>query len=119
MMFPKPIPLALERARKRRFIAALDRAGTRATTDRSMGRCEVTVGGWRCRLRATETHHHLGGWRLRGRGASALAEHKTHACQHHHHLITRNRLRHVGGNDYVLAPQDRQTRDTYARKELR
>ena len=34
-----------------------------------------------------EIHHLLGGHGRRGRGASALATHKVHACIHHHRLL--------------------------------
>lgn len=67
---------------------------------RSRTVCEVTVRGHRCTRRAFEVHHHIGGWKLRGRGISALAKNKTHCCSDCHHLITANVLEHLAGNEY-------------------
>ena len=97
---PKPRPALLDRKDKAKDIADLDAAESRKVKARSGGRCEVTIAGWRCTRRASEVHHHLGGWKLRGRGASALAKNKTHACASCHHLITGNVLVHLGSNSY-------------------
>lgn len=68
---------------------ARDRFGNEIVKQRSGGRCEVVVVGQeRCGHQATEVHHLIGGWRIRGRGLSALAEHKQHVCEQHHARIT-------------------------------
>lgn len=84
---------------------ARDAAESRIVKARSGGRCEVTIDGARCPRRAAQVHHQIGGWKRRGRGASALAEHKTHACAACHRLITGDvgigqALAHVAGNTY-------------------
>jgi hypothetical protein len=98
--FPKSRPLMAERDDKRAADEARDKAESRKVKARSRGRCEVTIGGARCTSRAGEVHHHIGGWKLRGRGSSALAENKTHACGPCHRLITGNVLEHLSGNRY-------------------
>ena len=98
--FPKPRPQLLERDEREADREARDKAESRKVKARSRGRCEVTVGGIRCDRRASEVHHHIGGWKRRGRGASALAENKTHACGEHHRQITGHVLEHLGGNRY-------------------
>lgn len=75
---------------------------------RSGGRCEVLtlileqsgdfVDRERCYHPATEIHHLIGGWKRRGRGSSALAEHKQHVCRSCHRAITGM----VGGRKLVL-----------------
>ena len=69
---------------------------------RSKGVCEVTIAGVRCKRRAFEVHHHQGGNGVRGRGDSALAQHKTHCCTPHHNDITAKRLLHLRGNHYKV-----------------
>jgi L-arabinose isomerase len=98
--FPKPRPQLLERDERAADIAAFDKAESAKVKRRSRGRCEVTVGGSRCARRASEVHHHIGGWKRRGRGASAFAANKTHACGDCHRQITGNALEHLGGNSY-------------------
>jgi hypothetical protein len=93
-------PQQLARDEKRRADEARDAAESRKVKRRSKGRCEVTVGRVRCKRRAFEVHHHIGGWGLRGRGDSALAKHKTHACVCCHRQITGNVLEHIRGNHY-------------------
>lgn len=78
----------------------IDRAESKKVKKRSKGICEVLERGVRCKRRAFEVHHHKGGWKLRGRGDSALAIHKTHACSDCHRLITGNILIRVSGNKY-------------------
>jgi hypothetical protein len=97
---PKPKPFKLERDEKRADDQKVDKAESVKVKARSKGRCEVTEGGYRCNARAFEVHHHIGGWKLRGRGASALAENKTHCCTPCHQAITGNVLEHLGGNRY-------------------
>lgn len=96
----KPRPIALERDERRAKIATTDKKENAKVKARSGGRCEVMIVGLRCKARAGEIHHHLGGWRMRGRGPSALAENKTHACSKHHAQITGNILEHLGGQRY-------------------
>lgn len=74
MMLPKPRPILLDRADTKRDREQIDKAESAKVKARSGGRCEVTIGGVRCMRRASEVHHHLGGWGRRGRGDSALAE---------------------------------------------
>ena len=54
----------------------------------------------RCLHRAAHVHHMIGG-RMRGRGASALADHKQHVCEAHHRdingTIGGKTLQRVGG----------------------
>lgn len=98
--FPKPTPYKLRKDKQDAADEALDQAESRKVRKRSKGRCEVTVAGCRCGRRAFEVHHHLGGWKRRGRGFSALAANKTHACTPCHREITGNVLEHAGGNRY-------------------
>lgn len=97
---PKPRPYRLERQERDASWKAADRQGDREAKRRSRGRCEVTVLGERCGRYASEIHHHIGGWKLRGRGASALAVNKTHCCDRCHPDITGNVLEHIAGNRY-------------------
>lgn len=79
---------------------AIDARESRKVRKRSGGRCEVTAHGVRCRRRAFEVHHHLGGFGVRGRGNSALASHKSHTCSGCHRQITGKTLVHISGNRY-------------------
>ena len=77
------------RTRQRLTVDARESDKVRA---RSGGRCEV-VTFWpsflhRCLRRATQVHHLIGGIGKRGRGISALAEHKQHVCDQCHLWIT-------------------------------
>jgi len=100
LAFPKPRPqMAVADAQKRDW-QAIDKAESAKVKARSRGRCEVTQGFVRCPRRATEVHHHIGGWKRRGRGESALAEHKSHVCERHHREITGHVLQHVLGHRY-------------------
>lgn len=98
--FPKPRPKMAETTVTRKAEIALDSAETAKVRVRSGGRCEVTVEGVRCKRRAGETHHHQGGWKIRGRGESALARNKSHCCSACHREITGHVLQHLGGNRY-------------------
>jgi hypothetical protein len=98
---PKPKPKLLEKRASDAAWQARDKAESQKVKQRSRGQCEVTgLLGGRCPKRASEVHHHIGGWKRRGRGASALAEHKTHCCADHHRMITGHVLQHVSGNRY-------------------
>lgn len=105
----KRTPKLLEKRKADQDWQAIDRAESCKVKKRSGGRCEVrcVLGsgafyhvGARCTRRATEVHHHIGGWKLRGRGASALAENKTHCCSKCHKEITAHVLTHVSGTRY-------------------
>lgn len=98
--FPKSRPQMLEHDEQDEKRRTRDKAESATVRARSKGRCEVTIGGVRCQKRAGEVHHHIGGWKLRGRGESALAANKTHACRDCHRLITGNVLEHIQGNRY-------------------
>jgi hypothetical protein len=93
-------PKLAEKMDNDRTWQALDKSESEKVKRRSKGICEVVAGGRRCHRRASEVHHHIGGWKLRGRGISALAKNKTHACSTCHPLITGNVLEHVAGNTY-------------------
>jgi hypothetical protein len=104
--FPKP-------KRAKSTHEAADRRGSAEVKRRSGGRCEIEIAGLRCPRPAAEVHHHIGGWKLRGRGISALAENKTHACVECHRLITGQvgvgqPLVHVAGNTYQWRDQLRE-----------
>jgi hypothetical protein len=100
LAFPKPKPAALEKLEKDAEWKKRDERESAKVRRRSKGICEVTIRRRRCTKRAYEVHHHLGGWKLRGRGESALAKRKTHCCLEHHTQIERNILEHVEGNHY-------------------
>jgi hypothetical protein len=97
---PKGKPKMLEKEESDRVWQRLDKTESEKVKRRSRGICEVTVGRVRCHRRAFEVHHHIGGWKLRGRGPSALAKNKTHACSDCHREITGNVLELVEGNRY-------------------
>jgi hypothetical protein len=62
---------------------------------RSGGQCEIK-NPERCQRRANQVHHMLGGRGVRGRGESALAVRKQHACDKCHAAITSHRLQRIG-----------------------
>jgi hypothetical protein len=97
---PKPEPRLVEKWKDGAEWKNRDREGTEEARRRAKGRCEVTIAGVRCLRRDCETHHHIGGWKRRGRGASALARNKTRCCARCHPLITGKVLVHVAGNRY-------------------
>jgi hypothetical protein len=103
---PKPKPQLLDKRAREREWQAIDKAESTKVRLRSGGRCEVIVHGVRCNRRVRGSgilagvHHHKGGWRLRGRFASALAENKTYACHQCHQEITGHVLQHVSGTRY-------------------
>lgn len=71
---------------------------------RSGGRCEIRVNNVRCGRRAFHVHHRKGGNGQRGRGDSALAANKDHACAQCHKQITDGDLVHVQGHVYRKRP---------------
>lgn len=88
-----------------------DRKGSQAVKARSEGQCEVVVEHalpglvsplrLRCRNRADQVHHMIGGRGNRGIGKSAFAEHKQHVCDTCHRDITGRiggkKLKRIGG----------------------
>ena len=87
LAFPKPFPQILERRERRRCQQARERRENAKVRQRSGGQCEVVLGQTRCRKPGHDIHHLVGGHGRRGRGASALATHKVHACLDHHRLM--------------------------------
>ena len=93
-------PRALAKTDRRKDLEDKDEAENVKVRARSKGICEVESPR-RCRRRAWQIHHHIGGFGRRARGASALAKNKTHACGTCHLLITSKVLRHItGGQRY-------------------
>ncbi len=88
LAFPKPRPQFLERRQRRACQRARERLENAKVKDRSGGRCEVVLGGTRCRKTGRDVHHLFGGNGRRGRGDSALATHKVHTCVDHHRLMS-------------------------------
>ena len=88
LAFPKPLPHIVERQQRRACQQARERLENTTVRKRSGGRCEVVLGGVRCRRAGREVHHLLGGHGRRGRGASVLATHKVDACVEHHRLMS-------------------------------
>ena len=97
LQFPKGRPAILDKDDRRRAIVSTDRDENDRVKVRSGGRCEIEGPRLpRCRKRGAHVHHLMGGWGVRGRGESALAENKVHACAHCHRLIHGHALRHLG-----------------------
>ena len=88
LAFPKPVPQFLERQVRRDCQQAHERRENAVVRQRSGGRCEVVLGGTRCRKAGREVHHLFGGHGRRGRGVSVIATHKVHTCVEHHRLIS-------------------------------
>jgi hypothetical protein len=81
LRFPKPLPHALTRDARKAHDEAQDKRGSAEARTRANGRCEIwVIGEGRCRRVDRETHHRLGGWRMRGRGVSATAGEKIRVC---------------------------------------
>ena len=101
---PKGKPAKVEKAERTRKRLASDDEESDKVKERSGGRCEITWFGKkarrvkRCEKRAFHVHHMIGGWGKRARGISILAEHKQHACEDCHGLITGHVMRRVGGD---------------------
>lgn len=114
---PRTVRQKGERGPRRRtraqIDAAVDRAESVKVRTRSGGQCEVRYPygirsqadplayTLRCMHLATQIHHMIGGRGKRGRGLSALAEHKQAVCDRCHLDITGDlggkRLRRIGG----------------------
>lgn len=96
-MFPKPKPRALVKAQRKSELDAIDRRERKLCKLRSGGRCEVvivtpkpetsTLRVDRCKAKAVNNHHLLGGHGRRNVGDSILAAHRIDTCQHHHSLL--------------------------------
>ena len=116
LAFPKPRPAALEREDRRKARKSADELESIRVRKRSGGRCEVVehvktygrVSAVRCKRRANQIHHMLGGWGRRARGPSLLMEHKQHVCAECHDAITRHILKREGGDPALWT-------DTYER----
>ncbi|MPZ20107.1 MAG: hypothetical protein GEV06_19650 [Luteitalea sp.] len=99
-----------------------DKAGSAQARDRSEGWCEVRWFGatgaieYRCDRAATQVHHMLSGRGTRGKGLSALKEHKQHVCDQCHLDITGG----VGGRKLLrVGGQRPHWTDRYQRVEIR
>ena len=87
------------KAARARLQAKIEREENAKVVARCDGMCEVVLTAM-CPAAGTQIHHMLGGWKLRGKGRSALAEHKQLVCDWHHRAITgdvNNKLVRVGG----------------------
>jgi hypothetical protein len=96
LALPKGTPKAVlkdQRTAQRQSVDERENVKVRA---RSGGRCEVVVGSQRCKKRANQVHHQIGGSGKRARGKSLLADHKQHACHDCHSAITSHRLFRLG-----------------------
>lgn len=94
----KPLRHILDDAKK--AWQDIDEKESQKVRKRSGGRCEVIEAGRRCPRRAFHVHHQKGGRGVRGRGESALAQHKTHACVQCHDRMTNRTLQHIDGQRY-------------------
>lgn len=101
---PKGEPAKVLKDRRTKARATSDAEESDKVKARSGGRCEVVWFGKRARRAsrcgriAYQVHHMMGGWGVRARGKSILAEHKQHVCNDCHPLITGKVLRRVGGD---------------------
>ena len=112
----KPVPREKVRKRVRRItakqrrVSKLEQPENAKVIDRAGGRCEVRMQMLRCATEsdpklivrrcpsaATEIHHLIGGYRVRGRKESALAIHKLAVCQMCHRDLTEHKLQRLGG----------------------
>lgn len=100
LRYPKPRPAALVRADRRKALAARDAAESAKVKQRSGGRCECVIDGARCSRAAVHVHHLIGGIGVRGRGRSALAAEKVHACASCHSAIHAHVLLPLGGRRF-------------------
>lgn len=72
----------------RKFRRSKDERESDKARARSGGQCEIhVIGEGRCRRVMVQVHHMIGG-RMRGRGISALSDHKQACCEFHHREIT-------------------------------
>lgn len=80
-------PKAIEKADRVKALKKSDLDENEKVKIRSGGRCEIVIAGSRCRKRGAHVHHLMGGFGVRGRGASAKAENKLHLCERDHRDI--------------------------------
>lgn len=88
---PKGRPAKLEKADRVRERETADERENVKVRARSGGQCEVYERRRRlsrCKRRAFQIHHMIGGWGRRARGKSLLAKHKQHVCADCHSDIT-------------------------------
>ncbi len=105
LRFAKPRPRLLEKRERRSALMSIDRAERKKCHQRSGGRCEVieaklkpessAIIFQRCRGRASQNHHLLGGHGRRNIGDSILAEHRLDVCAVCHSEINAGVLRVV------------------------
>ena len=103
-VFPKPKETKRIRTMKDED-KTIDRRESAKVRVRSGGQCEVWEHagqvGARCQRRAVHVMHLIGGRGKRGRGISALAEHKLHGCATCHRAIDGDiggkTLKRIGG----------------------
>ena len=101
---PKPRPKMLDKYDRQRERDRIDHEERAKCKARSGGQCEVrlmsvTCRGLsvRCRQRAAENHHLIGGIGRRNQGRSILAKHRLDVCKVCHAEITNHVLRPVDG----------------------
>jgi hypothetical protein len=97
LAFPKPTPHILAKRATRAAQNAEDRRQRKLCHLRSGSRCEVIIAHFRperssltyerCRKRATQNHHLIGGRGRRNVGQSILAQHRLDTCSECHQLI--------------------------------
>lgn len=86
LKYAKGRPVKLSKADRVKARTSIDDKESAKVKARSGGRCEIVVEvnrkvSWRCKRRATQVHHMLGGIGVRGRGESAKAANKLHVCE--------------------------------------
>jgi hypothetical protein len=96
LALPKGTPKSVEKDQRTAARKKFDDAESEKVVLRSGWQCEIHVGAVRCKRKATEVHHLLGGNGTRARGKSALAIHKQHVCRDCHSAITSNKLYRIG-----------------------
>lgn len=89
---PKDRPALLEKRERHAKIRTTDDTERRKCHLRSQGQCEVREQCGkaliRCKRRASQNHHLLGGIGRRNRGRSVLAAHRLQVCERCHTEIT-------------------------------
>lgn len=91
----RPKSLLVEDVKKARV--SVDDRESLKVKKRSKGQCEIVERGKpRCVKKAVHVHHMMGGIGVRGRGESAKAMRKQHACVDHHELIGGKKLFRIG-----------------------
>ena len=110
---PRPRPRLLDKYDRQRERDKIDREERATCKARSGGQCEVltafeillgTQTVFRCKQKATENHHLIGGIGRRNQGRSILAKHRLDVCKVCHAEIT----------NHVLVPVDGTKKDDAA-----